>query len=399
MHVGLDKLTAHLRTHWRGARIGLLCHAASTTSTGQHAIGLLARNSHWYLTTLFGPEHGATTTAEDMEGVASVRDAATGLPLYSLYGDSPRSLKPTAAMLAHLDALVIDLQDIGTRYYTYIYTMTLCMKACAKLGRAVIVCDRPNPIDGVTVEGPLGAPGFESFVGLFPLPVRHGMTIGEIARYVNATRQVGAALTVLPMEGWNRASYGDQTGLPWINPSPNMRSLTAALLYPGMCLLEATNVAEGRGTATPFEHCGAPWIDGAALAAMPRAYECAGVTCTPTTFVPTARKYAGQRCHGIRCTVTDRTTFRPYAFGLALLHAVITSQQGFRWRNPSGPLPDDGPYEFVIDRPAIDLLTGSDAVRAALDQRAPWPTLRALADGPSAEFLQRRTQHLLYGGG
>lgn len=399
MRLGIDQLTAHLRTHWRGARIGLLCHAASVTSAAQHATGLLAKNSHWYLTTLFGPEHGATAQAEDMEGVASVRDPATGLPLYSLYGDSPRSLKPTAAMLAHLDALVIDLQDIGTRYYTYIYTMTLCLKACATLGRAVIVCDRPNPIDGVTMEGPLGAAGFESFVGLFPLPVRHAMTIGEVARYVNATRQIGAALTVLPMEGWQRHQYWDHTGLSWTNPSPNMRSLAAALLYPGLCLLEATNVAEGRGTATPFEHCGAPWIDGKALAAQLRTYECAGVSFTPATFTPTARKYAGQRCHGIRCTVTDRATFRPYAFGLALLHAIATTQPGLRWRDPAGPPPDDGPYEFVADRPAIDLLTGSATVRELLDQRAPWPTLRALADGPSAEFLAQRTHYLLYGGG
>lgn len=398
MRLGLDKLTEHLRTQWRGSRVGLLCHAASCTSDGRHAAALLAKNSHWYLTTLFGPEHGTTTAAQDMEGVASTKDPVTGLPAYSLYGDSVVSLQPTPAMLKHIDVLVIDLQDIGARYYTYIYTMAFCIAACAAAKKPVLVCDRPNPINGVTVEGPLVEPGYASFVGWYPLPVRHGMTIGEIARHFNATQKMGVKLGVLSMEGWERAWHWDATHLEWIDPSPNMRSLTAALLYPGMCLLEATNIAEGRGTPTPFEHCGAPWIDGKVLADALRALDLPGVTVTPTRFTPTARKYAGRECGGVRFAITDRKMFRSYEFGLALIHTIaqLYRTAGFRWRNPQGTPPDDGPYEFVIDRPAIDLLTGNTQFREGIDRNAPWSAVRALAGPVPAPFLAQRQSCLLY---
>ncbi|MBI2346851.1 MAG: DUF1343 domain-containing protein, partial [Deltaproteobacteria bacterium] len=381
MRVGLDLLPDHLLAHHRGARVGLLCHSASIACDGRHAAEILAANSAWRLATFFGPEHGVAGLAQDLEGVSSTTDPATGLPSYSLYGDSFASLTPTTAMLRDIDLMVIDLQDIGARYYTYIWTTALCMKACSKAGKIVIVCDRPNPINGLTIEGPFPLPGYESFVGLYPLPVRHGMTIGEIARYCNWGHRLGAQLEVVPMDGWRREWYWDETGLPWRNPSPNMRSLTAALLYPGACLLEATNIAEGRGTNTPFEQCGAPWIDGDALADQLRELSLPGIAFASTEFTPTARKYAGQLCHGVRFTIADRATFRPYEFGLALLHVLATHHlvtrqpQRFRWRDPYGTPPDDGPYEFAVDLPAIDLLTGSSRPRAAIDRGAKLPEI------------------------
>ncbi|MBI4366588.1 MAG: DUF1343 domain-containing protein [Deltaproteobacteria bacterium] len=385
-----------LQAKFRGARVGLVCHQASRTAQGIHAAGLLAKNSHWYLTTLFGPEHGvAAAAAQDMECVVSGRDPATGLPAYSLYGDGEASLIPTPAMLRAVDVLAIDLQDIGARYYTYIYTTAFCLQACAALHKPVLVCDRPNPIGGATLEGPLSEPGFRSFVGWYPLPVRHGMTIGEAARYFNVEHRLRADLTVLPMDGWRRDWLWDDTGLAWVNPSPNMRSLAAALLYPGLCLLEATNVAEGRGTPTPFEHCGAPWIDGPRLAREISTLQLPGIHVEPTTFCPGARKYAGTICQGVRFTITDRDRFTPYAFGLALL-SVLRAFDGFRWRDPHGDLPDDGPYEFVTDRPAIDLLTGSARVREAIDARKNWPEIAGFAGLPSETFQQRRKIHLLY---
>lgn len=406
MQLGIDQLADYLTQHHRGARIGLLSHRPSRTQAGIPAIPLLATNAAWTLTTLFGPEHGGAGRAADMEGVATTREPSTGLPLYSLYGDSLASLRPTTTMLNNLDCLVIDLQDIGTRYYTYIYTMAYCLEACAAAGKPVIVCDRPNPLNGVSIEGRVVEPGFASFVGQYPLPNRHGMTIGELARYFNAAYRIGASLEVIPLHGWQRDWYWEDTKLPWINPSPNMRSPTAALLYPGLCLLEATNISEGRGTATPFEICGAPWIDGEVLANKLRYLHLPGIAFTPITFTPEHRKFSGQRCGGIRLTITDRSAFRPYAFGLALLwtvaslHVATENPKEFGWRTPAGNPPhsglDAGPYEFVTDRPAIDLLTGSRAVRNGIDHEMPWLLLQHLAGPTPDEFLQQRQRFLLY---
>lgn len=406
MQLGLDQLPDFLARTYRGARIGLVCHAASVDSAGQHAAVQLAGNRAWQLAALFGPEHGVTTTAQDMEHVADHRDPATGVPVHSLYGDTLASLRPTAAMLHGLDCLVIDLQDIGTRYYTYIYTMAFCLEACAAARVPVVVCDRPNPIDGVTVEGPLLQPGFASFVGQYPLPVRHGMTIGELARHFNTVHRLDAALTVLPLCDWNRTWYWEQTGLHWHRPSPNMRSVDAALLYPGMCLLEGTNISEGRGTETPFELCGAPWIDGEILANKLRHLHLAGIEYTPVRFTPTSRKFAGQACGGVRLRVTDRAAFRAYEFGLALLatlatiHVATENPREFGWRTPAGNPPhtglDTGPYEFVTDRPAIDLLTGNDTVRHGIDHETPWLFLKRAAGPTPPEFLATRRAALLY---
>lgn len=400
MQLGLDRLPDYLVTNVRGARIGLVCHAASLTSTGRTAVDVCAR-APVTLTALFGPEHGIHGAAADMASVGEVMHPTLRIPVYSLYGDSVASLSPRPEWFHGLDLLVIDLQDIGTRYYTYANTMANCLRVCNDIRLPVIVCDRPNPINGVTVEGPVVDLGFHSFVGQYSIPVRHGMTIGELAQCIRVRERWDAPVTILPMQGWQRPWHWDDTGLTWHNPSPNIRSLAAALLYPGTCLLEATNISEGRGTATPFEHCGAPWIDGPTLATVLQAMHLPGIECTSTQFIPTARKFAGRTCGGVAFTITDRQGFHPYRFGLALLWALAShDRQSFHWRTPTGNPPhtglDAGPYEFVTDRPAIDLLTGGTSVRAAIDAGATWPELTARAGPTPAEFLALRTESLLY---
>lgn len=368
----------------RGKRIGAVLHQASRCSDGRTTLDAL---SPFAITALFGPEHGLTTVAQDMEGVGHARDASRNLPVYSLYGDAFESLKPTREMCDGIDAFVIDLQDIGSRYYTYVYTMAFCMEAAARWDKSVIVCDRPNPINGVDLEGRMIDPGFNSFVGMYPLPVRHGMTIGELARYFNDDGGIACDLKVIPMTGWTRGMFWDDTGLKWVNPSPNMRSLNAALLYPGMCLIEGTNVSEGRGTDTPFEVCGAPWVDGPALATLLTDRHLPGITFSATSFTPTFQKHAGKKCGGVRFTITDRNILRPYCTGLAVLWA-LAQQPDFTWRTER--------YEFVDHIPAIDLLTGSAAVRTQIDQKSPWTDLQTQAAPFSDIFENHREKNLLY---
>lgn len=368
----------------RGKRIGAVLHQASRTRVGKSTRDAL---SPFNITTLFGPEHGIATKAQDMEGVGHTQEKAHTIPIYSLYGDSFASLTPTPSMLQNIDTLVIDLQDIGSRYYTYIYTMAFCMQAAQKSGKSVMVCDRPNPINGVSLEGRLIDAGFHSFVGMFDLPVRHGMTIGELARYFNDACGIGCDLKVIPMTGWRREMLWDDTGLTWVNPSPNMRSLNAALLYPGMCLLEGTNVSEGRGTDTPFELCGAPWTDSAALATQLTNLHLPGIVFTTTEFTPTFQKHAGKKCGGVKFTITDRHTLKPYQTGLAVLWA-LSRQNGFAWRTER--------YEFVEDIPAIDLLTGSAAFRCQVDQKMNWPPIQTLSGPVPEAFRSRREKFLLY---
>lgn len=383
MQLGIDRLLAEPnRLH--GQRVGPVLHAASFTSNGVPSLQALRP---FNLTALFGPEHGLTTVAQDMEGVAHATDAEHGLPIFSLYGDSLASLKPTRAMCDLIDVFVVDLQDIGSRYYTYIYTMAYCLQAAAEFGKKIIVCDRPNPINGLTVESALVDPGFNSFVGMYPLPVRHGMTIGELAQLFNT--DIGCDLTVIPMQGWQRKYYWDETGLAWVNPSPNMRSLHAALLYPGWCLLEGTNVSEGRGTDAPFDLCGAPWVSGKILAQTLNELKLPGVRFEATHFTPTFQKHAGQKCEGVRAHITDRTTFAPYRSGIALLWALAhTAPEHFAWRTER--------YEFVDDIPAIDLLTGNASIRQAIDRNVSWDALQRLISQTPGSFLTQRQTHLLY---
>jgi len=388
MLLGIDVLLEKRRKLLEGKRVGVLAHVASQGVGGQHTVDRLGNDKGWKVTALFGPEHGITTTAQDMEPVDSHVDPSSGLPIHSLYGQHFESLTPTKEMLQDVDVLVIDLQDIGSRYYTYIWTALLCLKACRKFGPSVIVCDRPNPIGGMLVEGADIEKGFESFVGLASLPVRHGMTIGEIVQMMNDREGIGADLTVIPMEGWSRQMSWPDTGLTWIPPSPNMRSFTAALLYPGMCLLEGTNLSEGRGTDTPFEIVGAPYIDVDELIEAFETLNLKGIRATPTAFIPTRQKWAGRICHGIRWVIEDPQAFCPYLTGLAFIWLInrLFRDVGFEWQNQ--------PYEFVSNKPAIDLLTGSSHFREKIDEHA-LADLQTLAN-PTAQLLDARQCALIY---
>jgi uncharacterized protein YbbC (DUF1343 family) len=369
--------------------VGLVCNPTAVTRSLVHAADLLHAAPRVRLAALFGPEHGVRGDAQYMAAVGGERDPRTGLPAHSLYGETRESLRPRAADLEGLDVLVFDVQDVGARYYTYQATMMLCMEAAAEAGIGFVVLDRPNPIGGVLVEGPRLRPGFESFCGLHDLAVRHGMTVGELALLFRAERGLDLELEVVPCQGWRRAAGFRATGLPWIFPSPNMPTPETALVYPGMCLLEGTNLSEGRGTTRPFELLGAPWLDGQRLADDLARERLPGVRFRPASFVPTWDKHAAVRCHGVELHVHDAARFRPFRTGLAVvLHARRQAPARFAWRTE--------PYEFVADVPAFDLLCGSDRERRAIEAGA---TLAELARplGPEERaFARRRAAHLRY---
>ncbi len=340
---------------------------------------------------LFAPEHGLEGVAQDMEAVDDTTDPLTGLRVRSLYGTSAATLEPKARDLDGLEAVVIDLPDIGTRYYTFAATMDAMMAACERAHIEVIVLDRPNPINGTGREGGLIRPGFESFVGRIPTPVRHGLTLGEIALLLQRERYPALELTVIPCRGWRRSLWLDETGLPWTAPSPNMPALETAILYPGMCLVEATNLSEGRGTTRPFKLIGAPWLDGARLAQELRRRQIPGVAVRPAWFRPAFGKHAGQICSGVELTVTGRQVFRPVAFGILLLSLIRRiAPETFGWR------PDA--YEFIETIPAIDLLTGDDRVRLLIEAGEDPLELIAAWDGDVSDFEQQLDDVLLYPG-
>ena len=390
MKIGLDVLLRDQKHLLKGKRIGILCHTASLNCDNTHILNLLHPGENWEVTTLFGPEHGIDSVAQDMEAVDSSTHQETKLPLYSLYGNTSKSLAPKKYMLDNIDTLVIDLQDIGSRYYTYVWTAIHCLEICSKYQKEIILCDRPNPINGTDIEGEINEKGFTSFVGLYPFPVRHGMTIGEIARYVNDVYDLGCSLQVIPVEDWNRKHYLDEAGWRWNNPSPNMRSLQEAILYPGMCLLEATNISEGRGTPNPFEVFGAPFVDSNALIEILNdGKPLPGVTFQATEFTPKIQKWAKQLCHGVQIKITDRNIFKPYATGIAILRALHQAhEKDFQWRLD--------PYEFVDDIPAIDLLTGSTAVRTGINKQIPLSEMLEWVGEPSPGFLRQVIPYRLY---
>ena len=389
VQTGLETLINEFPEKIRGARIGVVCHPASVDAELRHALDLLQAASARIIA-IFGPEHGARGEAQDMEGVADLPlDPRLKVPVYSLYGATFESLTPRREQLQGLDALVIDLQDVGARYYTFVWTMALCMAAAGQVGVRVLVCDRPNPLDGLTTEGNLIKPGFESFVGLHPLPNRHGLTPGEIARYVQRRRGVECELDVLPMQGWRREMVFADTGLPWVYPSPNMPTVDTARVYPGMCLVEATELSEGRGTCRPFEIAGAPGIDPEALAAELSRRNLAGCRFRPLYFRPQFQKHAGKTCGGVQIHVTDRRRFDSYVVGVAFLHSVRrVAPEVFAWRAK--------PYEFVADIPAIDLLAGDDQLRLALERDADLADLAAEWVRERAVFEEIRRECWLY---
>lgn len=387
VRTGLDVLRAAAFAPLRGRRVGLVCHPASVDCHLAHAADLLASAPGVTLAALFGPEHGLHGQAQDLIAVDDPN--ASGVRGYSLYGDSFASLTPTADQLRGLDALVIDLQDVGSRYYTFQATMLYCLRAAADHGLSVVVLDRPNPLGGVEVEGPALRPGFDSFVGAWPIAVRHGLTVGELAKLYRAELNLSLNLEVVPCDGLRRGMFFEETGLPWVLPSPNMPTVDTAVVYPGQCLIEGTNLSEGRGTTRPFELCGAPWIDPRALVKKLERDELAGVTFRPTWFRPTFQKFAGVDCGGVQMHVTDRAAFRPVRAGLALLAALReASGPHFRWRTEV--------YEFVDDKPAIDLLFGSARERLGLDAGATAGELATAWEPEEAAFRARRQKALLY---
>jgi len=389
MRAGLEKLLENPK-RWLGkARVGLVTNPTGVDRHLRHAIDLLHGHPDANLRLLFGPEHGIRATAQDMIGVADTRDPVTGLPEISLYGKSFESLSPTPAQLAQIDVLVFDIQDVGARYYTYAATTALCMRAAKTAQIKVIVLDRPNPINGTQIEGGGLDPGLENFCALYPIPQRHGMTVGELARLYKDTFGIGCELEVVPCDGWKREWYYDDCNLPWVMPSPNMPTLDTAIVYPGMCLLEGTNLSEGRGTTRPFELFGAPFIDPRKLADELRRYDLPGVAFRPCLIQPAFHKFANERCGALQLHVTDRRAFCPYRTGLAILVAVKSLwPEKFSWRTE--------PYEFRTDVPAIDLLTGKAEVRRAIDQGKPIEEVMRIACTGTDAYDNGRSGALLY---
>ena len=302
-------------------RVGLVTNQTALDAHGQRTADILAHAPGIRLAAIFSPEHGFAGNL-DTTAIGNSRDAATGAPIYSVYGDTDAKRRPTAAELAGLDVIVYDIQDVGVRFYTYESTLGYFLEAAAKAGKEIIVLDRPNPLGGAYVQGPIADAGRESFVSYWQTPVRHGMTVGELARMFNGERAIGAKLSVIPMQGWMRGDWFDSTGRVWVNPSPNMRSLTAAVLYPGIGMIEGTNISVGRGTGTPFELVGAPWIDASSLAAYLNARAIDGVRFVPVDFTPDASSYAGQKCGGVNLIVTDRDALDAPELGLEMAAAL-----------------------------------------------------------------------------
>jgi uncharacterized protein YbbC (DUF1343 family) len=389
VRTGLDVLCAQSFAPLRGLRVGLVTHPAAVDAELRHAAELLLGHASGVrLAALFGPEHGLLGEVQDLISIGHGRDALSGLRVHSLYGDTVESLRPTEEQLAGLDALVIDLQDVGSRYYTFQATMLYCLEAAARRKLLTVVLDRPNPLGG-SVEGPLLQPGYASFVGPHPIATRHGLTLGELARLYQAQRGIGGELQVIPCEGWRRDMDFDQTGLPWVLPSPNMPTVQTAFVYPGQCLIEGTNLSEGRGTTRPFELCGAPWLDPYRLRDRLHGERLPGVVFRPAWYRPTFHKFAGQTCGGVQLHVTDRSAFQPVRTGLALLAALRElSGTSFAWRRE--------PYEFVADRLAIDLLFGSDRERLALEANRPWQEIARAWEAEEEEFRRQRRPFLLY---
>ena len=387
---GIDHLLSQPEKYLQGKTVGLIVNHTSLAGDGKHSITHFLSHSAFTLQALFAPEHGLNGTAQDMIPIDNEVDLLSGLDIKSLYGKNKDSLVPDPALLHDIDNLVFDIQDIGSRYYTFIYTMANCMIICKQAGTRMVVCDRPNPINGTSVEGNLVGEAWRSFVGQYPLPNRHGMTVGELARLFNEHFGIHCDLTVVPMRGWSREMWYDQTGMIWTPPSPNMPTLATSTVYPGMCLIEGTLLSEGRGTTLPFEQIGAPFIDPHKLVARLEtdSHLLPGVFFRPQYFKPMFQKHAGEVCAGLQLHITDRDQFKPLLTTLALLRAIaeIYPDQ-LQWRTE--------PYEFVSDRLAIDLLYGNPKLRETIFTDS--FSLPALEEREElSAFLPLRQEYLIY---
>ena len=384
---GLDRLEKAWPKELKGLRAGLLIHPASVNRKFEHSLNVFLKSKKFRLKALFGPQHGIRgETQDNMIEWEGFKDPRTGLPVYSLYG---HKRKPEPEMLKDIDVLAIDLQDIGSRYYTFIWTMELCMQACLENRKSVVVLDRPNPINGVSTEGPILEKSFSSFVGQRPLPIRHAMTVGEIANYLKNEFYTSLDLHIIKIQGWKRNMWFDQTKLPWVMPSPNMPTLDTTIVYPGMCLLEGTNLSEGRGTTRPFEIFGAPFIEPDILIKRLKDFKLSGVVFRPMSFLPTFQKHAGKLCGGAQIHVIDRSKFKPFKTGTAILKAAhdLYPEQ-FRWKEP--------PYEYETQKMPIDILAGTDRLRRDIEKGENIKNMESWWYSETKVFEKIRKKYLLY---
>lgn len=398
---GLDVLASEGFARLKGRTVGLIANQSTVDRRLRHAIDLLRGAEGVNLVRLFGPEHGLRGELQDMQGAGSGTDPGTGLPIVSLYGEGPESLRPKPADLLGLDCLIFDVQDVGARYYTFAATMLYAMEVAAEVGCSFLVLDRPNPLGGLAIEGPSISPGFESFVGAYPMPIRHGMTVGELALLFKSERGMNLDLEVVSCSGWRREMFWNETGLIWIPPSPNMPTPDTVLVYPGGCLLEGTNFSEGRGTTRPFENWGAPWLEGAIPGILETIGEVPGAILRPNIFQPVFHKHAGVTCFGVQPHMVDPRSFRSIDLYLMLITlAVRANREQFAWRLE--------PYEFVDAPIAIDLLFGSSEERVRIEDAAKDDRLdlQSWTDAVTSrwasdvrEFESRRNGSLLYAAG
>ena len=371
----------------KGARVGAVVHPASVLPDLRHTADALREKKEFRLVSLFGPQHGARGENQDnMVESGFYRDRDTGLPVHSLYGDTRR---PTEEMMEDIDVLIFDLQDAGTRVYTFIHTMAYCMESCAAFRKKMIVLDRPNPIGGSRVEGNVLLEEYRSFVGLYPVPMRHGLTVGEMALLINKEFDIQCDLNVIAMQGWKRDFWFDQTGLPWIQPSPNLPTIDTAAVYPGMVLFEGTKCSEGRGTTRPFEFIGAPFIRSRHYADYCNSLELPGVYFRPASFLPTFNKHAGEMCGGVQVHVTDRGRYEPYLTGIAAVSAVRSLYPGFfKWSDP--------PYEYEFNKKPIEILCGCREVPDMIENGISWNRIRQYWQEDVQAFKRLRKPFLLY---
>ncbi|HET9478414.1 MAG TPA: DUF1343 domain-containing protein [Pyrinomonadaceae bacterium] len=388
VQLGLERLLEDHAPLLERARVGLICNQASVDHGYRHAADLLYEHPSIDLRALFGPQHGIRGDVQDnMIETAHGVDRKTTLPVHSLYSETR---EPTEAMLNDVDVLVFDMQDVGCRIYTFVYTLANCMRAAARFGKRVVVCDRPNPINGVSVAGNILESEYASFVGQFPLPTRHGMTVGELARMFNEHFKIGCDLEVVSMNGWRREFWHDDTDTPWVLPSPNMPTLDSATVFPGTVHFEGTQVSEGRGTTRPFELIGAPYIDPDEYGDKLNALNLPGVFFRSCAFQPTFQKHAGVTCGGVQIHLTNRDVFEPVFAGIAMVKLIYDMYPNeFRWKEP--------PYEYVYDKNPFDVIAGTNKIREAFEQGDKLDAIAETWTRPLLEFKQLRESFLIYG--
>ena len=387
MKLGLEKILEEKLHLLKNRRVGLICNQASVNHRFEHAADLFWENSEINLTALFGPQHGIRGDVQDnMVETSHSIDKKTGLRVYSLYSETR---EPTEEMLKDIDTLVFDLQDVGCRVYTFIYTMAYAMRACAKFNKKFIVLDRPNPINGVDVEGNVLESGHESFVGLFPIPMRHGLTTGELASLFNAEFGINCDLEIVTMDGWDRNLFYDETDCPWVMPSPNIPTVDTAVVFPGTVMFEGTKISEGRGTTRPFEIIGAPYFDGQEFADNLRKFNLPGVVFRPTNFLPTFQKHKDVGCSGVFLHVMDRAEFEPVITGITLIKTAFEMyRDNFDWK--------DTPYEYELDRNPFDVINGSTKIREFIENGKTVDEIKLFWADDVLNFRKLRENYLLY---